>query len=96
MTDGSWYFVPILAVRHGGGLINNTESCHFRSDAFIDRAARWYVALLEGVGGCHSYYLDEANASLSVGPPFEFEYCENDDDKVMNWKYDVHVSFLNS
>ena len=67
-----------------------------RSDAFIDRAAHWYISMLEGVGGCHSYYLDKANASLSVGPPFEFEYCENGDDKVVNWKYAVHVSFLKS
>ena len=67
-----------------------------RSDAFIDCAARWYVALLEGVGGFHSYYLDEANAILSVGPPFEFEHCKNGDDKVGNWKYAVHVSFFNS
>ena len=96
VTDGSWYFVPILAVRHGGGLISKTASFNLRSDMFIDRAARWYVALLEGVGGCHSYYMDEANASLSVGPPFEFEYRENGDDKVVNWKYAVHVSFLNS
>ena len=96
MTDGSWYFVPILAARHRGGIISKTVSFHLRSDAFIDRAARWYVALLEGVGGCHSYYLYEANTSMSVGLPFEFEYRENSDDKVVNWKYTVHVSFLNS
>ena len=82
----------MLAVRHGGGLISETARCHLRSNEFIDRAARWYVALLEGVGGCHSYYLDKANASLSVGPPFDFEYRENGGDKVGNWKYAVHVS----
>ena len=92
VTEGKWYFVPILAVKHGGGLISDTARCHLRSDEFIDRAARWYVALLEGVGGCHSYYLDKANASLSVGPPFDFEYRENGGDKVGNWKYAVHVS----
>ena len=71
-------------------------SCHLRSDAFINRTSRWYVALLEGAGGCHIYYLDKTNASLSVGPPFEFEYRDNGDDKVVNWKFAVHVSFLNS
>ena len=32
VINGSWYFVPILEVRHGGRLITETVRCHFRSD----------------------------------------------------------------
>ena len=96
VTDGSWYFVPVLAVRYWGRHLSDKDICHFRSDAFIDRAARWYIMLLEGIGAYHRYSRDEArvNDERSRSPPFGREYRENGEDRIDYWNYAVPVSLL--
>ena len=96
VTDESWYFVPVLAIRYWGRHLSNNDRCHFRSDAFIDRATCWYVIMLEGMEAYHHYSRDEArvNSERSRSPPFSCEYRENGEDRIENWKYAVSVSML--
>ena len=48
VTNGSCYFVPVLAIRYGSRTITDMDKCHFRSDPFIDRVARCHITLMEG------------------------------------------------
>ena len=94
VTDGSWYFVPVLAVRYWGRSLSDKDRCHFRSDAFIDRAARWYMKLLDGIGEYHLYSLDDARVHHERIPPFGDEYHRNGANRIENWNYAVPVSLL--
>ena len=95
VTDGSWYFVPVLAIRYWGMGLSDQERCHLRSDAFIERAARWYMMLHEGIGVYHRYSCGETRVDdeRARNPPFEREYRENGEGRVDDWKYAVPVSF---